>query len=143
LTVSRRWIRLTTDGKCEYSRHPLIVSRLGVLDAQLGLFRPAAVRYRSDIHTPGYYVTKGSPIAPRRAYIAHFNWLVRPTSERRLQVEDYDRQEPNAGSRFRDIKVWEDCEIADHRFHWMETDEFNRLAAELAATICSSASQAK
>ncbi len=88
-------------------------------------------------------MTKGSPIAPRRAYIAHFNWLVRPTSERRLQVEDYDRQEPNAGSRFRDIKVWEDCEIADHRFHWMETDEFNRLAAELAATICSSASQAK
>ncbi len=130
----RRWIRLTADGRCEYSQHPLIVSRLGVLDAQLRLFRPAAVRYRSDIHTPGFYVTKSTPIAPHRAYIAHFSWLVRPVSERRLQVDDYDRQEHNAGSRFRDIKVWEDSDVADHRFRSMETDEFTGPAAELAAT---------
>jgi hypothetical protein len=131
----RRWIRLNADGKCEYSRHSLIVSRFGVLDAQLRLFRPSAVRYRSDIHTPGFYITKGSPIAPGRAYIAHCNWLVRSASERRLQIEDYDRQEPDAGLRFRDIKVWEDCDIADHKFKAMETDEFDGLAAELEATI--------
>lgn len=130
----RRWIRWTAAGHCEYSRHPLILSQLGVLDAQWRLFKPTEVRYRTDIHTPGFYVPKGSPIAPHRAYIAHFNWLVRPASERRMQVEDYDRQEPDAGSRFRDIKVWEDCDVADHQFRSMETDEFNAAAAALSAT---------
>jgi hypothetical protein len=134
----RRWIRLTSDGRCVYSRHPLIVSRLGVLDAQLRLFRPAAVKYRSDIHTPGYYVFKATPIAPHRAFVAHFSWLVRSAGERRLQVLDYDRQEAHAGSRFRDIKVWEDCDPADHHFRPMETEEFNDIAVELAATIGSS-----
>jgi hypothetical protein len=129
----RRWIRLTADGRCEYSRHPLMVSRLGVLDAQWRMFRPTEVRYRPDIHTPGFYVPKGSPIAPHRAYIAHFTWLVRSAGERRLQVADYDRQEPNAGSRFRDVKVWEDCDVGDHEFRPMETDEFNEIAAALAA----------
>lgn len=131
----RRWIRLTAAGKCEYSRHPLIVSRFGALDAQWRLFRPLEVQYRTHIHTPGFYVPRGSPIAPHRAYIAHFNWLVHPVSERRLQVEDYDGQEPNAGSRFRDIMIWEDCDVADHQFSAMETDEFNETAAALAATI--------
>jgi hypothetical protein len=130
----RRWIRLAPDGRCEYSRHRLIVSSLGVLDAQWRLYRPAAVKYRSDIHTPGFYVPKGNPIAPNRAYIAHLSWLVRSAQERRLQVEDYDRQQPEAGSRFRALKVWEDCKLADHDFHAMETDEFNGIAARLAAT---------
>jgi hypothetical protein len=134
--VQRRWIRLADNGRCEYSRHPLIVSRLGALDTQWRLFRPTAVQFRSDIHTPGFYVPAASPVAPHRAYIAHFNWLVRSASERRLQVADYDSQEPNAGSRFRDIKVWEACDAADHKFRSMESDEFDGLAAALAATSC-------
>jgi len=135
----RRWIRLAPGGVCEYSRHPLIVSRLGVLDAQWRMFRPAAVRYRSDIHTPGFFVPKGSGIAPHRAYIGHFSWLVRSASERRLQIEDYDRQEAQAGSRFRAIKVWEDCDLTEHRFRAMDTDEFDRPVAALAATFQSPA----
>jgi len=130
----RRWIRLIADQRCEYSRHPLIVSRLGVMDAQWRLFRPAKVQYCSDIHTPGFYVPKGSPIVPRKAYIAHFTWLVRPASERRLQVEDYDRQEPNAGAWLRDVKVWENSNVADHDFCPMDTDEFDQPAAALAVT---------
>jgi hypothetical protein len=131
----RRAIRLTADRTCEYSRHPLITSKLGVLDAQWRMFRPDSVRYRSNIHTPGFFVPKGSPIAPHKAYIAHFNWLVRTLCERRQQVDDYDRQEANAGSRFRDIKVWEDGNVADHRFRPMETDEFDATALALAATV--------
>jgi hypothetical protein len=131
----RRWIRLAQSGVCEYSRHPLIVSRLGVLDAQWRMFRPAAVHYRSEIHTPGFFVPKGSGIAPLRAYIGHFSWLVRSTAERRAQVEDYDRQEVQAGSRFRAIKVWEDSDVAEHRFRVMDTDEFDKPAAALAATF--------
>lgn len=131
----RRWIRLTADGRCEYSRHPLIESRLGGIDIQWRLFRPTAVRFKSDIHTPGFCVPEGSTVAPHIAYIAHFNWLVRSASERRLQVEDYDRQEPRAGSSFRAIKVWEDSDVACHKFQLMETDEFDELAAVLAATI--------
>ena len=131
----RRWIRLTREGRCECSRHPLLVSRLGVLDAQWRLFRPARLRYRSDIHTPGFHVPKGSPIAPARAYIAHLSWLVRSASERRWQVADYDRQQPEAGSWLRDVKVWEDGDAVDHNFAAMETDEFDGIAAELAATL--------
>jgi hypothetical protein len=131
----RRWIRLRNDGSCEYSMHPKIVSRLGVLDAQWRMFRPSAVQYRSEIHTPGFYVPKGSSIAPKRAYIAHLSWLVRTASERRQQVEDYDRQVSNAGTRFRDVKVWEDGDVAEHDFRPMETDEFDSVAAALAATI--------
>lgn len=130
----RRWLRRTDGGACEYSRHPSIVSRLGVLDAQWRMFRPAEVRYRSDIHTPGFDVPKGSPIAPRRAYIAHLSWLVRSAAERRLQIDDYDRQTPGAGARFRDIKVWEDSGPADHRFRALDTEEFDGIAAALAHT---------
>ena len=135
----RRWLRLAPDGSCEYSRHPLIVSRIGIMDVQFRLFRPAHVQYRSDIHSPGFYVPKGSPVAPLKTYIAHFAWLVRSAGERRLQVEDYDRQEPKAGSRFREVKVWEDGSVADHDFRRMETDEFDGLAAKLAATIAAPA----
>jgi hypothetical protein len=131
----RRAVRMTADGTCEYSRHPLIVSKLGVLDAQWRMFKPGSVQYRSNIHTPGFFVPKGSPIAPGKAYIAHFNWLVRTSCERRHQIDDYDRQETNAGSRFRDIKVWEDGNVADHQFRRMETDEFDATAVALAATV--------
>jgi hypothetical protein len=131
----RRTIRVAADGTCEYSRHPLIVSRLGVLDAQWRMFRPGEVQYRSDIHTPGFYVPRESPIAPHKAYIAHFSWLVRTLGERRRQIDDYDRQTSNAGSFFRDIKVWEDADAAAHQFRPMETDEFDMIAARLAATI--------
>src|ERR1700743_3238862 len=71
----------------------------------------------------------------RRAYIAHFNWLVRSTEERSAQVEDYDRQEPNAGTRFRDVKVWENCSETDHRFTAMGTREFCEIASKLARTV--------
>jgi hypothetical protein len=131
----RRSIRLTSTSVCEYSRHPLIVSRLGVLDAQWRLFKPSEMRYTLEIHTPGFLVPKGSPIAPHKAYIVHFDWLVRTLDERRLQIRDYDRQAANAGSRFRDMKAWEDSDIADHCFHPMDTDEFDVIAAKLAATI--------
>lgn len=130
----RRAVRLTADGTCEYSRHPLVVSRLGVLDAQWRMFKPHAVQYRSDIHTPGFIVPMGNPIAPHKAYIVHFNWLVRTLRERRHQIDDYDRQEANAGNRFRDIKVWEDSNVAEHQFRPMETDEFDSIAIALAAT---------
>ncbi len=139
----RRWLRLTEAGICEYSRHPQIVSPRGVLDAQWRLFRPRALRYRTDIHTPGFHVPAGSPIAPDRAFIAHFSWLVRGAGERRRQVEDYDRQAPQAGTRFHAIKVWEDSDPADHRFAAMETDEFAACAAALAATIGDRAVQAR
>jgi glycosyltransferase involved in cell wall biosynthesis len=131
----RRSLRLNSKGCCEYSRHPLIVSRLGVLDAQWRMFKANEMRYITDIHTPGFVVPKGSPIAPQKAYIAHFDWLVRGLSERRLQIEAYDRQVPNAGTRFRDVKAWEDSDETEHGFHSMETDEFDAIAARLAATI--------
>lgn len=131
----RRWIRRGPDGRYDYSQHPLILSRYGALDAQWRAFRPDAMRYIPDIHTPGFEVPPGSPIAPRKAYIAHFSWLVRSAHERRLQIDDYDRQEHNAGTRFRDIKVWEDADPTSHCFRAMDSDEFDRIAAALSATF--------
>jgi hypothetical protein len=131
----RRSIKFGVTGSCEYSRHPLIVSRFGVLDAQWRMFKPDQMRFTQEIHTPGFLVPKGSPIAPHKAYIVHFDWLVRTPNERRLQIESYDRQVAKAGSRFKDIKVWEDSDVADHHFHPMETSEFDALAAKLAGTI--------
>ncbi|MFT4115541.1 hypothetical protein [Bradyrhizobium sp.] len=127
----RRTIRIAPSGRCEYSRHPTIVSRLGVLDAQWRMFQPDAVSYMSDIHTPGFRVPAGSPIAPRRAFIAHFTWLVRGLADRREQVARYDLQAPDAGSRFRDVSLWEESDIEAHRFAPMETDEFDAAVAAL------------
>ena len=131
----RRWIRRLPDGSCDYSRHPLILSSFGALDAQWRAFRPDVVQYRSDIHTPGFDVPAGCPIAPASAYIAHFNWLVRSADERRLQVANYDGQLPGAGSRFRDIYAWEDGDTAAHCFRPMEGGEFDVIAAALSATV--------
>jgi hypothetical protein len=131
----RRWVRLRLDGRLDYSNHPLIVSPQGVLDAQWRMFRPDVVQFRSDIHTPGFYIPKGSIIAPRRAYIAHFNWLVRSAQERRQQIDDYDGQRPLAGTRFGAIKVWEDINEEDHRFAPIGRKEFDETAAELARTV--------
>jgi hypothetical protein len=131
----RRWIRLRADGQLDYSNHPLIVSPEGVLDAQWRMFRPDVVQFRSDIHTPGFYVPKGSLIAPRRAYIAHFSWLTRSAQERRQQIEDYDSQQPLAGTRFGAIKVWEDIDEQEHRFAPIGGQEFNETAVELARTV--------
>jgi hypothetical protein len=130
----RRWIRLRPDGQLDYSNHPLIMSPEGVLDTQWRMFRPDAIRFRSDIHTPGFYVPKGSPIAPHKAFIAHFSWLVRSAQECRRQVDDYDGQQPLAGTRFHPIKVWEDVDERDHRFAPMERQEFDKTAAALAST---------
>ena len=130
----RRWIRLRPDGRLDYSNHPLITSPQGILDTQWRMFRPNAMQFRSDIHTPGFHVPKGSPVAPHRAFIAHFSWLVRSAEERRRQVDDYDGQETLAGTRFRAIKVWEDVDAGDHRFAPMERQEFDRTAAALAGT---------
>jgi hypothetical protein len=129
----RRWIKLS-GGRCEYSRHPLIATPLGVFDTQWRLFRPARVTYRSEIHTPGFHVPWKSPIALGGGYIAHFTWLTRTKEERRGQVDDYDRQETNAGSRFQDIKVWEDSAGEDHGFRVLESHEFDDIAKSLAAT---------
>jgi glycosyltransferase involved in cell wall biosynthesis len=130
----RRWIRLRLDGGLDYSNHPLIVSPQGVLDTQWRMFRPNAMQFRSDIHTPGFFVPKGRLIAPRKAFIAHFNWLVRSVGERRQQIVDYDRQQPDAGTRFGAIKAWEDVDERDHRFAPMERREFEETAAALAGT---------
>jgi hypothetical protein len=130
----RRWIRQQPDGRLDYSNHPLIMSPQGILDTQWRMFRPDAMQFRSDIHTPGFYVPRGSPIAPHRAFIAHFSWLVRSAQERRRQVVDYDGQQPLAGTQFRSIKVWEDVDERDHRFAPMELQEFDTTAAALAST---------
>jgi hypothetical protein len=129
----RRWIRPLGDGRCAYSRHPLIQSFFGALDAQWRAFRPDAVAYCSDIHTPGFVVPRGCPIAPSGAFIAHFNWLVRTAGERRRQVAAYDRQVPNAGTRFAAVYLPEDGDLSEHRLAPMDTGEFDTVAAALSA----------
>jgi hypothetical protein len=41
----------------------------------------------------------------------------------------------NGGSRSRDIKIWKDCDPADHDFCPLKTDEFDAVAAALAGTV--------
>lgn len=132
--IQRCLVRIGPDGRCEYSRHPRLVARYGAIDTQFRLFRPTQVQYRDDIHTPGFHVPPGSPVAPLRAHIAHFDWLVRTENERRASILAYDRQAPGAGEFVRPFKHWEAGPIADHAFQPLPTGEFDRIARDLAGT---------
>ena len=133
----RRWIRLQPDGRCEYSRHPLIVSRLRALDIQWRLFRPAKVRYRSEVpHTPtdsSFPPGAGWPPIGSISPISIGSSARQPNAAQRSRGMTASRRMPVRG--FATSKVWEDCDPADHRFCAMESDEFDHIAVRLAATI--------
>jgi hypothetical protein len=128
--VPRRWLRLSQDGYCEYSNHPLLSYHATAMDAQWRLFQPRKVHYSTQIHTPGFIVGDG-PVAPNTAYLAHFDWIIRSREARLSKIKNYDLQSQGAGSFFRDLYVWEDSEVDAHGFKRLETREFDRLARRL------------
>jgi hypothetical protein len=132
LGVPRRWLRLSVEGRCEYSRHPLLRWLDDAMDIQWRLFKPAQVQYTSEIHTAGFLISD-SAVLPDEAYLVHFDWILRTASERAAKVAHYDQQQPNAGSKFRALYVWETSATSEHAFVPMETAEFDRLAQELAS----------
>ena len=128
--VPRRWLKLSRGGHCEYSNHPLLSYHEGIMDAQWRLFQPRKVNYTTEIHTPGF-VVGDAPVAPNTAYLAHFDWIIRSKQSRLSKIARYDLQTEGAGSFFRDLYVWEDADIAVHRFERLETREFDRLGKRL------------
>jgi hypothetical protein len=128
--VPRRWLRLSADGCCEYSRHPLLCHQAGAMDIQWRLFQPRKVQYTTDIHTPGFFVGNAL-VAPDTAYLAHFDWVIRSREARLSKIKNYDQQGEGAGSFFRDLYVWEDADIDSHGFQRLETREFDKLGRGL------------
>lgn len=130
--IPRRWVRLGQQDRCEYSNHRLLRWYQDRMDIQWRLFRPKKVEYIKDIHTPGFRVPPNCPVAPDTAFIVHFDWVIRSPDARARKLDDYDRQAPDAGSKFRELYLWESSDIQGHQFRRMEDREFDRLARTLA-----------
>jgi hypothetical protein len=130
--LPRRWVRLGESGHCEYSNHQLLRWHEQRMDIQWRLFRPRRVQYQTDIHSAGFLVPPGSPVAPESDFFVHFDWVIRSWRERKEKLARYDRQQSGSGYRFRDLYLWETCDPEAHAFMRMETDEFDRLARSLS-----------
>jgi hypothetical protein len=133
--VPRRWVRLGNNGRCDYSNHRLLRWHQDRMDIQWRLFKPRAVEYIADIHSPGFRVPPDCPVAPDLAYIVHFDWVIRSWDARAKKLEHYDEQRSGAGSSFRELYLWESSDIASHGFERMGTSEFDGLAKTLS--LCS------
>lgn len=112
--LPRLWVRVDSAGRLEGS---FCDSTGGgtVPDWQFRLFRPAAVRLISDIHTPGFVLDRYA-LAPDDALLFHLNWIVRTHAERLEKVAGYDGQSPGAGRNFVHFYLPEDHDPASYHF---------------------------
>jgi len=101
------------------------------LDPQIRLFRPAIVRWTTDIHTPGF-AAKDISFAPPFAYLCHFDWMMRSRAERNEKIARYEAQQPGAGNSVAEFYLPEERAAKDSLpLQAFETREFERLAKSL------------
>lgn len=133
--VPRRWAWYASGCACyaqpaDFFWHS---QRADLVDPQLRLFRPSAVAWRSDIHTPGFDAPTIA-YAPSDAYICHFDWLVHNEAARRTKIACYDQQRPGAGTGNAHFYLPEQRPVHDLRLTPFETAEFAMLVEALHAT---------
>jgi hypothetical protein len=113
VAFSRKWLRFTSPTKLEYaaSRSWDWDCSHGGEDRSFRLYRKDSVDYVTDIHTPGFRVTRALQ-APSAACIYHFDWILRSKSERLAKMQQYEAQQRGAGdfAKFyihEEIKDWD------------------------------------
>jgi hypothetical protein len=128
----RRWALYARGGRLSYAEHKQLYymqSRPDLLDPQVRLFRPDKVKYVRKIHTPGFSIDGGMHIAPREAYICHFDWIARTFEERHAKLMRYELALPGCGSSLLHFYLPELVHPLDRCEVPFETDEFDSLAA--------------
>jgi hypothetical protein len=99
------------------------------LDPQLRLYRPKAVRYCRDLHSPGIETSFG--YAPQEAYFVHLDTIVRNPEERLAKMRRYDRIKAGSSWRFGFHYLPELFPDVDQKLTSLKTDEFDSLLSLL------------
>lgn len=116
VAIPRRWLRFMPNEALEYAgstRWDWARSQNGE-DRQFRLYRKNAVRYVSDIHTPGFRV-RCARQAPVEAVLYHFDWILRSREERMAKMARYESQQAKAGESKAGYYLPEDVD------HWNRT----------------------
>ncbi|SFN07070.1 hypothetical protein SAMN05444747_11487 [Variovorax sp. OV329] len=134
IAFSRRDVMMR-DGRLCYSRGEHYYFHQNdptYLNPQWRGFKPSQVEWTDAIHTPGFAV-KAFADAPSSAYFVHFDWMLRSTEERIEKMKRYERQAAGAGWSFAQFYLPERHHPDACRWTRMDTQEFDRLAAEITS----------
>lgn len=132
IAFSRRdaaWV----DGALCFSRmehYYWLPERLDYLNPQWRGFRPAAVRFSTAIHSPGFDIDDHT-LVPPSAYFIHFDWILRSVAQRMEKLRGYERQRQGAGWAFAQFYLPEHHHMDTNRWTRFETAEFDTLAEAL------------
>lgn len=133
IAIQRRWIRRSAAGQLQRAHCRLWKDNTGDLggDHQWRIFHTERVKYVTDIHTPGF-IPNCWEKAPEKAFLVHFDWLLRSEAERIAKMARYDQQHANSGAGNWHYYLHERIPPGDVSWIELETTEFNRLINEIA-----------
>jgi hypothetical protein len=97
------------------------------LNPHLRLFKPRKVRVSHALHSPGLEVQGRVAFAPRDAYHAHFNSVIRTVAQRLEKVRKYDAIQSGMGWFYGDEYLPEFLPFASHRARGDEIEQFKPL----------------
>ena len=100
---------------------------------QWRLYKRETVIYRTDGHTPGFYLENLNAVpAPDEACLIHLDWALHSYEERRSKVEAYDIHTPGHGEIFRDYYLPEESGESIPNLRRLYLEEFDTLARQIA-----------
>lgn len=102
-------------------------------DRQYRLFRRDAVEFTDGIHTPGF-ILDGEIIAPEQAVMYHFDWLVRDYDDRKLKLDRYNAQHPDAGNSQKVAYLPEENDVSIYEFALLKDRDIEAASVALVNT---------